>query len=80
MPDTEWTYAWGWSNLASKPIDPMSEEEAAKCHESGELYTAIGTFSDGTVQYIHMRFEVDFAQVNWTDDFDRDCLVYTFER
>jgi hypothetical protein len=80
MSDIEWTYVWSWSNLVGKPepVDLLTEQEAAQYHKSGELYTVICTFSDGTVQYIPIRLENDFDEVKWADDFD--SLAYMFQR
>lgn len=73
-----WTYCEQWNYVLHKPLTPFDEIEARRRHESGNLYTAVTTDSDGLRILVHVRLENDYVATHFHDKEGRDTLVYNF--
>jgi hypothetical protein len=74
------TYSRRWNLGLSKPLDPISVEEARRLDDAGDYYTV--TFGDGPrpVGYIEVNWGEEYLAVYFLDERLRPWLVYSFTR
>lgn len=73
-----WAYCDRWNGLLEEPIEPFAASEAQRRHETGKLYTAIGTESDRVKVLVEVRLETGYVGVKFLDDLARNELIYSF--
>jgi hypothetical protein len=74
------TYAERWNGHLGKAMRPLSEQDARRRHESGELYTVLLGDADAPFAVLEVRLEADFVGVHFLDEQRRKYLDYLFGR
>lgn len=77
---TDVTYAERWWQRKRKATGPLTEEEARRRHESGELYVAVLGDPERPDAAVEVRLEAGFVGVRLLDDQGREYLTYLFGR
>lgn len=76
----EIVYADDWNHLTARPKDPMSEEQARRLHESGEIYTAILEVEGGGWSAVSVRGEVGYVRTMLVEPDGLPGAIYDFSR
>ncbi len=72
------TYCVGWNNVLNQPFQPMSEAEARRRHETGELYSALLGDPAAPQVLVEVRLETGHMAVDFFDHHLRVPLTYTY--
>ena len=73
------TYCEGWNDVLNQPFQPMSEAEARRRHETGELYSALFGDPAAPQAMVEVRLETGYVATHFFDDRLRRFASYIYE-
>ncbi len=72
------TYCERWNDVLNQPFQPMSEAEARRRHETGQLYSVLLGDPAAPQALVEVRLETGYVAVDFFDDRLRRFVDYVY--